>query len=76
VIAKAFRELFRLWGQLRHVTHEQPGLFRTEVALAETPSFQQEDGYDSVLGGSTVLADRLNVEQTGRSAARNRCFLD
>ena len=27
VIAKAFRELFRLWGQLRNTTHEQAGLF-------------------------------------------------
>jgi glycosyltransferase involved in cell wall biosynthesis len=76
VIAKAFRELFRLWGQLRHVTREQPGLFRTEAALAETRSFQQENGYDSVQGGSTVLAGRLNVEQAGPSAARNRCFVD
>src|SRR5262245_24762971 len=38
VIAKAFRELFRLWGQLRNVTREQPGLFRTEAALAEMSS--------------------------------------
>jgi glycosyltransferase involved in cell wall biosynthesis len=76
VIAKAFRELFRLWGQLRNVTHEQPGLFRTEAALAEASSFQHENGYDSVRGGSTVLAGRLNVEQAGRSAARNRCFVD
>jgi hypothetical protein len=76
VIAKAFRELFRLWGQLRNVTHEQPGLFRTEAALAEAPSFQRENGYDSVRGGSTVLAGRLNIEQAGRSAARNRCFVD
>src|SRR6185503_12256157 len=39
VIMKAFRELFRLWGELRNVTHEQPGLFRTEPALVEDMSF-------------------------------------
>lgn len=76
VIVKAFRELLRLWGQLRNVTHEQPGLFRTELASAETPSFRQQNGYDSVRGGSTVLAAQLSVEPAGQSAARNRCFAD
>ena len=33
VIAKAFRELFRLWGQLRNVTHEQAGLFVLTATL-------------------------------------------
>jgi len=48
VIAKAFRELFRLWGQLRNVTHEQPGLFRTEVSMAEPKTPEQSNGYRSL----------------------------
>ena len=76
VIAKAFRELFRLWGQLRKVTYEQPGLFRTEAALVETAPFQQGNGYHSVRGESTGLAGSLSAEQVGRSGNRNRCFAD
>ena len=71
VIAKAFRELFRLWGQLRNVTHEQAGLFRTEAALVEAPSFQQEDEYDSVRGGSNRRclngSSRRNVPRSKRA---------
>ncbi|CAN5370686.1 hypothetical protein BH20VER3_BH20VER3_09950 [soil metagenome] len=52
VIAKAFRELFRLWGQLRNVTHEQPGLFRTDLVLAEATSVQQNNGYGPVQSGT------------------------
>ena len=47
VIAKAFKELFRLWGQLRNVTHEQPGLFRTEEPVAETASYDR-DRYERI----------------------------
>jgi glycosyltransferase involved in cell wall biosynthesis len=77
VIAKAFRELLRLWGQLRNVTHEQPGLFQTEPAAVETTSFPQQDGYDSLRQSTTVMAAaRLSVEPAGQPAARNRCFAD
>jgi glycosyltransferase involved in cell wall biosynthesis len=76
VIAKAFRELFRLWGQLRNVTHEQPGLFRTEVAVMEAPSFKREDECDSLGGGARVLAAHLSVESANHSTARNRCHID
>jgi hypothetical protein len=76
VIAKAFRELFRLWGQLRNVTHEQPGLFRTEAPLLRNGSFQMDDEFDAEREGSAVLASRFAVEPTSQSAARNRCFAD
>jgi glycosyltransferase involved in cell wall biosynthesis len=61
VIMKAFRELFRLWGQLRNVTHEQPGLYRTEPTLHE-PSFRQPNTRDSVRGGATVLVHHMSAE--------------
>lgn len=76
VIAKAFKELFRLWGQLRNVTHEQPGLFRTEAPLVETGTCHQENGCDTVAGGATVLASRLAVEPAKPASARNRCFAE
>ncbi|MEO8439748.1 MAG: glycosyltransferase family 2 protein [Spartobacteria bacterium] len=75
VIAKAFKELFRLWGQLRNVTHEQPGLFRTEAPLLDEASFQPENAYDSVRGGAAALAGRLHVNSTSRSVC-DRCFAD
>ncbi|MBA2435602.1 MAG: glycosyltransferase family 2 protein [Chthoniobacterales bacterium] len=76
VIAKAFKELFRLWGQLRNVTHEQPGLFRTEAPLAETGTYREENGCDTAPGGSTVLASRLAVDPARSATARNRCFAE
>lgn len=76
VIVKAFRELFRLWGQLRNVTHEQPGLFRTEVAEMEPASFRRENGCDSLGGGARVLAAHLSVESASHSTPRDRCFAD
>ncbi len=35
VIAKAFRELMRLYRQLRYVTEEQKGLYHTEAAIPQ-----------------------------------------
>lgn len=76
VIAKAFKELFRLWGQLRNVTREQPGLFRTDAALVEAVPYHQENGYDPVRGGARVLAGRMNGEPASETPPRNRCFAD
>lgn len=76
VIIKAFKELFRLWGQLRNVTHEQPGLFRTEELIAETASYRR-DGYERMAaGGATVLASSLSVETGAQGEVNNRCFAD
>lgn len=76
VIAKAFKELFRLWGQLRNVTHEQPGLFRTDGMVPGTGSFRQDDGYNSVGSGAPVLAGRLSVESSAQSKVSNECFAE
>lgn len=76
VIAKAFKELFRLWGQLRDVTHEQPGLFRTEAAVLEPEAYPQKNGYAGPREGAGVLVGRLNVEAAGQTGSRNRCFAE
>jgi glycosyltransferase involved in cell wall biosynthesis len=75
VILKAFRELFRLWGQLRNVTHEQPGLYRTEPVSEET-LLRQPNTHDSGAGRETVLAQRNGAEPAGESRSSRRCFAD
>ena len=75
VIAKAFKELFRLWGQLRNVTHEQPGLFRTEEPVAETASYDR-DRYERIPDGAAVLASSLSIEATAPAKVNDRCFAD
>jgi glycosyltransferase involved in cell wall biosynthesis len=72
VIAKAFKELFRLWGRLRNVTHEQPGLFRTEGLLTEGASFARGDGYETAENNASALA----VESTAPAKVSNECFAD
>jgi glycosyltransferase involved in cell wall biosynthesis len=37
VIVKAFRELFRMWGKLRTITHEQQGLYPRPAAPQPAP---------------------------------------
>jgi glycosyltransferase involved in cell wall biosynthesis len=76
VITKAFRELFRLWGQLRNVTHEQPGLFRTEKPPVTAPALRRNNGYDLGTGGMTALTRPLRVESAAQSKVRNQCFAD
>ena len=63
VIIKAFRELFRLWGQLRNVTHEQPGLYRTDGPISDAKTFRHRDALDSGRNGVESMARRLNVER-------------
>jgi glycosyltransferase involved in cell wall biosynthesis len=60
VIIKAFRELFRLWRQLRHVTHEQPGLYRTDRPIDAKP-FRQTAAPPA--NSMSAMARHLNVEQ-------------
>ena len=76
VIAKAFRELFRLWGQLRNVTHEQAGLFSTEKTLAEDNGLEERDACDPVRVAATSFAHRLTPEPAGQAQASGRCFAD
>jgi glycosyltransferase involved in cell wall biosynthesis len=76
VIAKAFRELFRLWGQLRNVTHEQAGLFSTEKTLGEDIALEQREARASVMGGAASFAHRLAPEPAGQPRPSGRCFAD
>jgi glycosyltransferase involved in cell wall biosynthesis len=76
VIAKAFKELFRLWGQLRNVTHEQPGLFRTEGLLTEVALYRR-DGYESAAASSAgILASPVRMESSAQPKVGNNCFAD
>jgi glycosyltransferase involved in cell wall biosynthesis len=76
VITKAFRELFRLWGQLRNVTHEQDGLFRTERALVEDTAPGERDAYDPLGSGSASLARQLATQSAGQSQPSGQCFAE
>src|SRR5450432_3859247 len=51
VIAKAFRELLRLYQQLRHVTHEQEGLYQTEERTPHAKIFRHHEVRDQVDAG-------------------------
>jgi hypothetical protein len=73
VIIKAFKELFRLWGQLRNVTHEQPGLFRTDRLLTEVA--YDGDGVDGVASGAGMLG-AVRAESPVRAEVGGNCFAD
>jgi hypothetical protein len=75
VIAKAFRELFRLWGQLRNTTHEQAGLF-VEKSLTDDIVLGPREVRESVRGG-TSFAHRLTPEPARQAAQTSgQCFAD
>jgi glycosyltransferase involved in cell wall biosynthesis len=74
VIAKAFRELFRLWGQLRNVTHEQDGLFRTGEALVEDTCSQTAQYLRPGQGWDDVPREPVNSEVNRPSAAQRSVF--
>src|SRR5450432_1935952 len=63
VIIKAFRELFRLWRQLRNVTHEQPGLYRTDRPTSVAETSRHRDASESTRSSVGAMARHLNVEQ-------------
>jgi glycosyltransferase involved in cell wall biosynthesis len=63
VIIKAFRELFRLWRQLRNVTHEQPGLYRTDRPISDAKTFLHREALDPARSGVGAMARHLNVER-------------
>jgi glycosyltransferase involved in cell wall biosynthesis len=65
VIIKAFRELFRLWRQLRNVTHEQPGLYRTERPIRDAKSSRTWHASESTRSSVGAMTRHLNVEQAG-----------
>ncbi len=67
VIAKAFRELFRLWGQFRNVTHEQPGLFRTDCQRAGDD--KSGGAVPTIRSGGTSVTPALRVEAAARAGS-------
>ena len=75
VIAKAFRELFRLWGHLRNVTHEQPGLFQTELPAGAVTKIRRPGARNLGTGGTSVMSGSLRVE-AAQSRVTNRFFAD
>ncbi|HEY2713417.1 MAG TPA: glycosyltransferase family 2 protein [Chthoniobacterales bacterium] len=75
VIAKAFKELFRLWGQLRKVSHEQAGLFRTEQLLIESPVYNPPTDYGRIAKNRNVLSPVV-VDSVAQREISDECFAD
>ncbi len=75
VIIKAFRELFRLWRQLRNVTHEQPGLYRTEV-LADVRVFGRLDESEPRRDVVPMMTSRLAAPENEGSCSTQQCFAE
>jgi glycosyltransferase involved in cell wall biosynthesis len=74
VIAKAFRELLRLYRQLRTVTHEQEGLYRTDVQI---PHKVFRHGVPEEMGeGVAAVSCRFSVETANGSSSSRECFVD
>ncbi len=74
VIAKAFRELLRLHWQLRTVTHEQEGLYRTDLQI---PHKVFRHGMPEKLGeGVVAVSRRFGVETANGSSSSQECFVD
>jgi len=74
VIIKAFRELIRLWRELRNVTHEQPGLYTVERRSPDPGQFRMVERSDSVSTCGPAVACRVN-EPASRSGSNGRCFI-
>jgi glycosyltransferase involved in cell wall biosynthesis len=75
VITKAFKELFRLWGQLRQVSHEQAGLFRTEQSLVESPTNNSRTEYRRMATSRNVLTSVV-VDSVAQREVSDECFAD
>ncbi len=74
VIAKAFRELLRLYRQLRTVTHEQEGLYRTDVQIPHKV-FRHEVP-EKIGEEVAAVSCRYSVETTHESPSSRECFVD
>ncbi|HEY1769856.1 MAG TPA: glycosyltransferase family 2 protein [Chthoniobacterales bacterium] len=75
VIAKAFRELIRLYRQLRYVTHEQEGLYRTDSQIHQK-IFRHSGVGEKVGAGVGAVSCRFNVESANDSRSNHECFVD
>jgi glycosyltransferase involved in cell wall biosynthesis len=75
VIAKAFRELIRLYRQLRTVTHEQEGLYRTDKQIHHKV-FRHYGVSETMGAGVGAVSCRFSVEPANESASSRGCFAD
>lgn len=75
VIARAFKELFRLYRQLRFVTHEQEGLFRTETQIPHK-IFRHHGVAEQVGAGVGAVSCRFDVEPAQESRSSQECLVE
>lgn len=75
VIAKAFRELLRLYKQLRTVTHEQEGLYRTD-AQTHHKVFRHYGVPEKVGAGVAAVSCRFSVEPANDAGSSRGYFVD
>ncbi|MBA3961131.1 MAG: glycosyltransferase family 2 protein [Chthoniobacterales bacterium] len=70
VILKAFKELMRLYRQLRTVTHEQDGLFRTDTQIHHK-IFRHYGVADE-----GAVSRRFGTGSANQSRSNQECFVD
>lgn len=75
VILKAFRELSRLYRQLRTVTHEQEGLYRTDRQIHHKV-FRHYGVSEKVAAGVGAVSCRFSVEPAHESGSSRGCLVD
>ena len=75
VILKAFRELSRLYRQLRTVTHEQEGLYRTDTQIHHKV-FRHYGVSETMGAGVGAVSCRFSVEPARESSSSRGCYVD
>ncbi len=75
VIAKAFRELLRLYRQLRSVTHEQEGLYRTDRQIHHKV-FRHYGVPEKMGAGVGAVSCRFSVEPANEASSSRGYFAD
>ncbi len=75
VIAKAFRELFRLHRQLRTVTHEQAGLYLTDRQIHHKV-FRHHGVAEEIGAGVGAVSCRFSVEPAAEATSSQGMLAD
>lgn len=75
VILKAFRELSRLYRQLRTVTNEQEGLYRTDRQIRHKV-FRHHDASEKMAADVGAVSSRSGVEPAHESRSARGCYVD
>ncbi len=75
VIVKAFKELHRLYRQLRYVTHEQEGLYRTETQIPHK-IFRHHGVPEKVGAGVGAVSCRFSIESANESRSSQECLVE